>query len=157
MWNFIAVQSKLSLKLWGCWIKWCLLSEEGSSNAGALGCMLPAEDDPFKSVFSELPVYCVDRLLSLKIRHKGCAMCYSWGALELQLHVLESSRCCWLSSDPKPAGTSFFSPQHRPILRKQSWLLNWNNVVGDISVFFLHLVNLINDIIGYAQPALQLT
>lgn len=61
----------LSLKLWRRWIKRCLLSEERSSNAGVLGCMLPAED-PFKSIFSELSAYSVDRLLSLMIKHKVC-------------------------------------------------------------------------------------
>ena len=87
----------LSFKLWRCWIKRRLLSEEHSSNAGVLGCMLPAEEDPFKSTFSELLVYGFDRLLSLMIEHKGCPMGYSQGASELKRNVLESSGCHWLA------------------------------------------------------------
>lgn len=70
-----------------------MVSEERSSNAGVLGCMLPAEEDPFKSFFffPELSEYSVDRLLSLMIKHKGCAMCYSHEASELKTNMLDSS------------------------------------------------------------------
>lgn len=77
-------------------IKWCLLSEEHSSNAGVLGCMLAAED-PFASIFLELSLCSVNRLLSLMIKHIGCAMCYSQEASEIKLNMLESSGCCWLA------------------------------------------------------------
>lgn len=97
-WNFIAVESKqvFSLKLWRCWIKACLLSEELTSNAGVLRCMLPMEEGPSNLSFSRVVSIQCDRLLSLMIKQKGCAMCYSYEGSELKLSVLESSGCCWL-------------------------------------------------------------
>lgn len=47
--------------------------------------------------FSELSLCSVDRLLSLMVKHIGCAMCYSQEASELKLNMLESSGCCWLA------------------------------------------------------------
>lgn len=72
---------------------------------------------------------------------KGCAMCCREEASEPKLSVLESSGCHWLSSASRN-----FSLQHRPIWRKLSWLFNWNNVVRDTFVFYLHLASLTNDI-----------
>lgn len=107
----------LSLKLWRCRIKECLLSEEHSSSAGVLGCMLPAQEEPFKSSFfffsSELSGYSVDRLLYLMIKHKGCAMCYSQEASELK----QCARKLWVLLAGQaliPCLQKLYSPQLRP-------------------------------------------